>query len=83
MFFVAIFDFEIRDIVEVVTYTICESLKSDEVLYYFTAISDGEVEPNHAILRECNSICHRLPILNTKSFQEQFFNVCVTLYLII
>ena len=40
---------------------------------------NGELEPNHAILRECSSMCHRLPILNTPSFKDHFYNVCKTI----
>ena len=41
----------------------------------FLAVVKGELPANHAILREVNSMCHRLPILNTDTFKEDFYNV--------
>jgi len=44
------------------------------ILEYVKAVKNGEVEVNHEILRDCMSLCQRLPVLNTKSFEENFFD---------
>jgi len=46
------------------------------VLEYVKAVQAGEVEKNHEILREAYSLCHRLPVLNTSRFKEEFYNQC-------
>lgn len=37
----------------------------------------GEVGKNHDILREAYSLCHSLPVLNSKRFQEDYYTVIV------
>ena len=45
------------------------------VLRYIQAVHEGKVPRNHEILREAYSLCHRLPVLNTPRFREEFYNV--------
>ena len=35
----------------------------------------GKLPKNHEILREAYSLCHRLPVLNTERFKDEFYNV--------
>ncbi len=35
----------------------------------------GDLPKNHEILREAYSLCHRLPVLNTDRFKDEFYNV--------
>jgi len=46
------------------------------VLQYVRAVEAGELPKNHEILREAYSLCHRLPVLNTDRFKDEFFNQC-------
>jgi len=46
------------------------------ILEYVKAVQAGEVEKNHEILREAYSLCHRLPVLNTARFNDEFYNQC-------
>lgn len=45
------------------------------VLQYIKAVEKGELKPNLEILRETYSLCHRLPVVRTSSFQEEFYTV--------
>ncbi|XP_062521830.1 COP9 signalosome complex subunit 6-like [Corticium candelabrum] len=46
------------------------------ILDYVQAVQAGELPRNHAILREINSLCHRLPAIDTAFFKEDFFTQC-------
>ncbi|KAK8762744.1 hypothetical protein V5799_025990 [Amblyomma americanum] len=46
------------------------------VLEYVKAVSAGSLPANHEVLRDAFSLCHRLPVLHTPSFQGQFYNQC-------
>lgn len=46
------------------------------ILEYIKAVQAGEEEKNHEVLREAYSLCHRLPVLNTDRFKEDFYNQC-------
>ncbi|KAH6934374.1 hypothetical protein HPB50_023743 [Hyalomma asiaticum] len=46
------------------------------VLEYVKAVSSGSLPANHEVLRDAFSLCHRLPVLHTPSFQGQFYNQC-------
>ena len=35
----------------------------------------GELPKNHEVLREAYSLCHRLPVMNTAKFREEFYSV--------
>jgi len=35
----------------------------------------GKLPKNHEVLREAYSLCHRLPIMNTPKFREEFYSV--------
>lgn len=52
------------------------------VLQYIKAVEAGDIPKNHEILREAYSLCHRLPILNTQRFQQEFYNQCNDIALI-
>lgn len=54
-----------------------------QVLKYITAVEAGEVERNHQILRETYSLIHRLPLMNTKQFDEEFYTQCNDVNLIV
>jgi len=54
-----------------------------QVLKYITAVENGEVERNHQILREAYSLIHRLPLMNTKQFDEEFYTQCNDVNLIL
>lgn len=43
---------------------------------YVKAVQAGEIQKNHEILRETYSLCHRLPVLNTSRFKDEFYNQC-------
>lgn len=45
------------------------------VLRYIQAVEAGTVPRDHEILREAHSLCHRLPVLNTSRFKQEFFIV--------
>lgn len=44
------------------------------VLDYIESAQQGLVPMNHEILREAYSLCHRLPVLNTEKFREEFYD---------
>jgi COP9 signalosome complex subunit 6 len=45
------------------------------VLKYIQAVDAGNLPRDHEILREAYSLCHRLPVLNTSRFKEEYFTV--------
>lgn len=45
------------------------------VLQYVRAVQVGELPRNHEILREANSLSHRLPVLQSPRFRADFYNV--------
>ena len=45
------------------------------ILDYVKAVQAGEVPHNHEVLREAYSLSHRLPVLNSEKFSEDFYNV--------
>ncbi|XP_054719989.1 COP9 signalosome complex subunit 6-like isoform X1 [Uloborus diversus] len=46
------------------------------ILDYVRAVKEGKVAPNHEILREAYSLCHRLPVISTETFKEEYYNQC-------
>ena len=46
------------------------------ILEYIKAVESGELPKNLEILREAYSLCHRLPVLNTARFKDEFYNQC-------
>lgn len=46
------------------------------ILDYVRAVKEGKVAPNHEILREAYSLCHRLPVISNETFKEEYFNQC-------
>lgn len=42
------------------------------VLEYVKAVSEGELKPNHEILREAFTLSHRLPVVQNPTFKEEF-----------
>ncbi|ELT89268.1 hypothetical protein CAPTEDRAFT_163068 [Capitella teleta] len=46
------------------------------VLRYIQAVEAGTLPRDHEILREAYSLCHRLPVLNTSRFKEEFYMQC-------
>ncbi|XP_055699111.1 COP9 signalosome complex subunit 6 [Phlebotomus papatasi] len=55
------------------------------VLAYIKEVESGKIKPNHEILREVYSLSHRLPILQTPAFRQEFYmqsnDVCLITYL--
>ena len=45
------------------------------ILEYVRAVKAGDVPINHEIMRDCKSLCQRLPVLDSSQFQEDFFDV--------
>ena len=45
------------------------------ILEYVKAVRSGAVPINHEIMRDCRSLCQRLPVLDSSQFQEDFFDV--------
>lgn len=43
------------------------------VLAYIQEVQTGSLEPNHEILREAYALSHRLPIVQTPEFREEFY----------
>lgn len=43
------------------------------ILEYIRAMERGEVPKSHEILREAKSLIHRLPVLNSEIFQEEYY----------
>ncbi|XP_074657481.1 COP9 signalosome complex subunit 6-like [Tubulanus polymorphus] len=46
------------------------------ILEYIKAAQAGQVAKNHEILREAYSLCHRLPVLSTDKFSQDFYTQC-------
>lgn len=46
------------------------------VLEYMKAVQNGQLPRNHEILREAYSLCHRLPVVQSKRFRQDFYNQC-------
>ncbi|KAK0066607.1 COP9 signalosome complex subunit 6 [Biomphalaria pfeifferi] len=46
------------------------------ILAYIQASQKDEVAKNHDILRDCYSLCYRLPVLNSQRFQEDYYTQC-------
>lgn len=45
------------------------------ILEYVKAVKSGDVALNHEIMRDCRSLCQRLPVLDSSQFQGDFFDV--------
>lgn len=43
------------------------------VLSYIKAVESGQFEPNQEILREAYSLSHRLPVIQSPKFREEFY----------
>lgn len=43
------------------------------VLSYMKAVENGTLKPNHEILREAYSLSHRLPVVQSPAFRQEFF----------
>lgn len=43
------------------------------ILEYIRAMERGEVPKSHDVLREAKSLTHRLPVLNSEIFQEEYY----------
>jgi len=54
-----------------------------QVLKYIVAVEAGEIEKDHQILREAYSLIHRLPLMNTKQFDDEFLTQCNDVNLIV
>ncbi|XP_054160880.1 COP9 signalosome complex subunit 6-like [Oppia nitens] len=46
------------------------------ILDYIRDIRNESIEWNHEILRETFNLCHRLPVLTTDKFSQDFYNQC-------
>ena len=46
------------------------------VLEYMKEVQRKELPVNHEILREAYSLCHRLPVVESSRFRQDFYNVC-------
>eukprot|EP00794_Sanderia_malayensis_P010995 gene10995-12158_t len=46
------------------------------ILEYVKAVKAGEVPMNHEIIRDCLSLCQRLPVIDSAQFKEEFFDQC-------
>lgn len=47
------------------------------VLEYIKAVKRNEIPRNHEILREAYSLCHRLPVIQSPRFRQDFYNVSI------
>ena len=45
------------------------------VLSYIKDVESGDVKPNHEILRDAYSLSHRLPVIQSPTFREEFYTV--------
>jgi COP9 signalosome complex subunit 6 len=45
------------------------------VLEYMKAVQSGQLPTNHEILRDAYSLCHRLPVIQSSRFRQDFYNV--------
>ena len=48
----------------------------DILLQYVKAVKAGELPMNEEIMRNCMSLCQRLPVLSTQRFKENLFDQC-------
>lgn len=46
------------------------------VLEYMKAVQNGHLRRNHEILREAYSLCHRLPVVQSPRFRQDFYQQC-------
>lgn len=46
------------------------------VLAYVKAVENGTLQPNQEILREAYSLSQRLPVVQTPTFQQEFYTQC-------
>ncbi|CAH1369241.1 COP9 signalosome complex subunit 6 [Tenebrio molitor] len=46
------------------------------VLEYMKAVQSGQLPTNHEILRDAYSLCHRLPVIQSSRFRQDFYNQC-------
>lgn len=53
------------------------------ILEYIRAMERGEVPKSHEVLREAKSLTHRLPVLNSEMFQEEYYTVSRTSFSLI
>lgn len=47
------------------------------VLEYMKEVKEGRLPPNHELLRESYALCHRLPVIQSPRFRQDFYNVSV------
>lgn len=47
------------------------------ILEYMKAVQAGLLPLNHEILRETYSLCHRLPVVQSSRFRQDFYNVSI------
>lgn len=45
------------------------------ILEFIRAMERGEVPKSHDVLREAKSLTHRLPVLSSELFQEEYYTV--------
>lgn len=50
------------------------------ILEYIRAMERGEVPKSHEILREAKSLIHRLPVLNSEIFQEEYYTASCEIF---
>lgn len=51
------------------------------VLAYMRAVQSGQLQSNHEILREAYSLCHRLPVVQSSRFRQDFYNVISLIFI--
>ena len=51
------------------------------ILDYIQAMKRGEVPKSHEVLREAKSLTHRLPVLNSDMFQQEYYTVYIYCWL--
>lgn len=42
---------------------------------YVKAVKEGRLPKNNEILRDIQSLCHRLPVINSDGFLKEFYTV--------
>jgi len=52
------------------------STRIDIILQYVKAVKAGEISLDQNIMRQCLSLCQRLPVLNTQQFKDDFNFQC-------
>ena len=45
------------------------------IFEYVKAVKEGKLSKNNEILREIQSLCHRLPVMNSEIFNKEFYTV--------